>query len=404
MSLISAFARKLILIPFGLLIFHTLTVVWFLSQIGLWEPSQIKNTMLWFLTAAVVQFFRLPNIADDQDYFRRALTDNLKIIVLLEFFVNFYVFNIIFELIFIPFTAFLGALLAVSQTNKKYADVERIINKLLELIGLALIGYVTYRVVTDFKNFAQIQTFHDFIVPILLSILLLPLIYVLHVYMVYEQIFMRLQYSIKDEKLRKYAKKTALFKYHLNIPALKRWADALSRENIEQTSDIDELNNEIARLEKEEKDPPVVVPFDQGWSPYKISKVLENKGLKAGHYKKLYGNVWFACSPYFEIGEGILPNSIAYYIEGNRESANHLKLEMSVNQTAQALEAHKKLCEVASILHFKALGEQMGKMYKKAIIDGENVEGYVNTKKIRVATKHWPNMRSYDVEFSISNI
>lgn len=316
-SVLDAFAKKVILVPFTLLIINTLASVWVLRQIGIWDSSQIKNTFLWFVGVATVSFFRIHKIADDPHYFKNAIKDNLKLIVFIEFLVSFYTFNLVFELVFIPFMTLIGALLAVSQTDVKYILVQKVLSKLIEITGISIIFYAAYRLVVDFNDFAQVQTILDFSVPIALSIFLLPLIYIFHVYMVYEGVFVRIQFSIKDEKLRAYAKRSSIIKYKLDLSDLKRWADALNRENIVASSDVDNLHKEIARLEAEEKNPPVV-PFNLGWAPYKISSVLETAGLKVGHYKKLYEDDWFANSPYLEIGKGVLPNNIAYYIEGNR--------------------------------------------------------------------------------------
>ncbi len=316
-AVLDAFFNRKILIPIGLLILHTLLIVWFLKQVGMWESNQTKNTILWFICVAFVSLFRLPKIADDRNYFKNAITDNLKIIVVLEFLVTFYTFSLIIELIFVPFMAILGALLAYSQTDEKYALVEKLINRLAIIIGIAIIVYTIDRLLTNFDEFAQIQTFYDFSLPIILSILLLPLIYIFHVYMTYEGVFIGMEFSIKDEELRKYAKRTSVIKYHLNIHTLKRWADALNRKTISCTSDIDELHKDISRLEKEEKDPPEV-SFSLGWSPYKIASALEHMGLTAGYYKNLDGDEWFASSPNIEVGNGILTNNIAYYLEGNQ--------------------------------------------------------------------------------------
>lgn len=315
-SVLDAFAKRVVLVPFSLLILHTLAAIWILCQLGMWDSSQIKNTILWFISVAAVSFFRIHEIADDRHYFKNAIKDNLKIIVLLEFLVTFYTFNLVVELVFVPFMALIGALLAFSQPDEKYILVQKVLSKLVGFIGIVVFVYTAYRLVIDFHDFAQLQTIIDFVVPIALSILLLPLIFIFHVYMVYERVFVRMQFSIKDEKLRAYAKRSLAIKYRLNLPALRRWADALSLENIDTTSDVDKLHKEIARLEAEEKNPPVV-PFDLGWSPYKLSPVLEEAGLKVGHYKKLYEDDWFASSPCLEIGKDVLPNNIAYYLEGN---------------------------------------------------------------------------------------
>lgn len=401
-SALDAFAKKVILVPFSLLIIHTLASVWVLNQIGIWDSAQTKNTVLWFVGVAAVSFFRINKIADDRHYFKNAIKDNLKIIVFIEFLVTFYTFNLVAELVFVPFMVFIGALLAVSQTDEKYILVQKVLSKLIEIIGISIIFYTAYMLVIDFNDFAQVQTVLDFSVPIALSILLLPLIYIFHVYMVYEGVFVRMQFSIKDEKLRAYAKRSAIIKYKLDLSALRRWADALHRESIVASSDVDKLHKEIARLEAEENNPPVV-PFELGWSPYKISSVLETAGLKVGHYKKLYEDDWFASSPYLEIGKGVLPNNIAYYLEGNRFAVTKLKLKMNINEQEQSAEAHSILCDLASALHLHALGSELTEGFKNAIMEGGDKEDQVKAKLVSVSTERWQNNRGYDVGFSISN-
>ncbi|MGY6277852.1 hypothetical protein [Methylomonas sp. MgM2] len=402
-SVLDAFAKKVILVPFSLLIIHTLASVWVLSQIGIWNSAQIKNTFLWFIGVAAVSFFRINKIADDPHYFQNAIKDNIKLIVFIEFLVTFYTFNLVVEIVFVPFMALIGALLAVSQTDEKYILVQKALSKLIEIIGISIIIYTSYRLIVDFNDFAQVQTVLDFFVPIALSIFLLPLIYIFHVYMVYEGVFVRMQFSIKDEKLRTYAKRSSIINYKLDLSALRRWADALNREDIVVSSDVDKLHEEIARLEAEEKNPPVV-PFELGWSPYKISSVLETAGLKVGHYKKLHEDDWFASSPYLEIGNGLLPNNIAYYLEGNRFAVTKLKLKMNINEEEQSTEAHSILCALASALHLHALGSELNQGFKNAIMEGGDKEDQVKTKLVSVSTERWQNNRGYDVGFSISNI
>jgi hypothetical protein len=72
-DLLNAFSTRVILIPFTFLCLHTLFSVWLLSLAGLWETSQIKNTVFWFFSVGVVSFFRVPKISDEPEYFNRLL-------------------------------------------------------------------------------------------------------------------------------------------------------------------------------------------------------------------------------------------------------------------------------------------------------------------------------------------
>ena len=48
--------------------------------------------------------------------------------------------------------------------------------------------------------------------------------------------------------------------------------------------------------------------------------------------------MWGADSSYLEIGSGILPNNIAYYIDGTEKAAKKLKLKMNINLPEEATE------------------------------------------------------------------
>ncbi|MBE0471953.1 MAG: hypothetical protein IBX55_20900 [Methyloprofundus sp.] len=401
-SIWRAFAKKLIIIPFFLLIIYVLISIWFLWQVGLWDLSQVKSTLLWFFGIATITFFRAHEIADDPSYFRNAITDNLKIIVLIEFLINFYTFNLFVELFFIPLIAFVVILHAFSATDKKYLPVQKILDNLLAVIGILITVYAVYRLIIDFQEFAQPQTALDFIVPIILSIALLPFIFMLHAYMSYEGVFNRLHFLIKDEFVRAYAKRSALINYKFNLSSLRRWADALCREQIDTIDDINRMHKEVARIEAEERNPPLV-QFGVGWSPYKISTILEDKGLKVGHYKKIYGNEWSASSNYLDIGDPKMPNNIAYYLEGDKSAVKVITLKMNINNTEERDKAHKALCELASLLHIHALGVEINQRIKRSIMRSEDIEDYVKTKIVRVKITSWRNKKGYDVIFSISN-
>ena len=73
-----------------------------LQWAGLWGSSNLKITIYWFLSAATVTVFRSNQKTSDPKYFKQAVHDNIGIVVVLEYVVNLYSFNIIVELIILP--------------------------------------------------------------------------------------------------------------------------------------------------------------------------------------------------------------------------------------------------------------------------------------------------------------
>src|SRR5688500_1139095 len=83
-GLFAAFFRRQILIPIALMAAYIVLLVVGLESIGLWDIEQLKNTIIWSLSVAAASLFRIGHIADDPNYYREAIKDNLRLIVLLE--------------------------------------------------------------------------------------------------------------------------------------------------------------------------------------------------------------------------------------------------------------------------------------------------------------------------------
>jgi len=58
-SVLDGFSKKVIIIPFSFLVFYTLVSVWLLSEVGMWDLSQVKNTVCGFSAWRQYLFFVL---------------------------------------------------------------------------------------------------------------------------------------------------------------------------------------------------------------------------------------------------------------------------------------------------------------------------------------------------------
>ena len=73
-------------------------VVLILSGADFWNMTQLKNTILWTFSVAILSMFHIPQIMENDDYFRNAIRDNFKLIAVFEFVVAFYTFPLLVEL------------------------------------------------------------------------------------------------------------------------------------------------------------------------------------------------------------------------------------------------------------------------------------------------------------------
>lgn len=198
-----------------------------LKAFGIWKINHIPLTFLWFICVAFVMFFNYQK-ANDQDYFKKSFKDNVKFLLILEFVVNLYVFNFWVEFILVPAFALIGGVKAIAEGNEKYEIVNKLMNYVLVVTGSFLILYAAYMVVTDFKSFATAKNLESFYIPILLSMLFMPFVYVAALLIAYELFFIRLQFFVSDKSILRYAKLKTILLIHCNLLKLNRWSQYIN--------------------------------------------------------------------------------------------------------------------------------------------------------------------------------
>lgn len=383
---------------------YIIFIILFLFQLDLWRADQVKNTIIWFVSVALISFFNIDKIKDNSAYFKEAIKDNIKIIVIIEFLLSVYTFSLPVELIYIPLTATLGILIAVSSRQEKHKAVTAFLNNALLMIGLIIIGYTIYKLVTDFSEIYQEKTLYDFSVPILLSLLFLPFLYFLKTFMEYESVFSRLPNFIDDPLLMRHAKYKSILKFKFNTTLLKRWCDSLVIKKPKSNKEIDFSIDKIFSIIKKEKNPKSINKED-GWSPYEAMTFLKDKGIETGYYKELYDGEWFASSPLKKLSDRILSNNIAYYIDGTEDTAKKLKIKININEPDNQTDDLQYFGDIAELLYHKALSINVANDIKKAILSKLSFNKRINnSKECKIEVEPYLNNNGYSIKFTIESI
>lgn len=402
-QVIKVLLSKFIVIPFLIMVVYTLIMVAGLDFIGLWEEHQIKNVVFWFFSAAVYSFFQITKASEERYYFSNAIKDNLKIIVVLQFIISVYTFSLWAELLFVPFMALLGGMIALSQAREEHKTVEKLLNGLFETIGVFILIFTLYKLITNFGEFGKVKSIYDLLIPTTLSLLLLPFLYLLAVFNNYQSIFIRLKYFIKDTEVLKYAKLASIKKCHFRFSKLVRWADSLACMEVKSKEDIDTSFGNLFRQLHDEKNPPFV-SIENGWSPHIAKDYLLDLKLKTGFYKNIYDDTWHASSSYLEIGNGIMSNNIAYYVEGGRESAKSLTLKLNVNEPESTGESHETFLEIVFTLFEKAMNAILPDDICTAIANGTGIEKCIGHQKVSITKSDWYKGGKYDLTFKLETV
>lgn len=222
-SVVSAATSRPIAIAFGLAIAYLSVTTLALRALDLWTLKQFKITVLWFFVAGIPALMDTPEISNDPAKLRASVVKNFKLSLLLDFFLNLYKLPLLAEIVFVPFTALVGGLLAVAQSDEKYAPVQKLLNGVLITVGLGLLTFVTYKVVTSFGAIANANTLRDLALPIIYNIAFIPLLWAMSIYAAYESVFCRLRFVIKDGALHSYARRRLVLGFRTDISALNAW-------------------------------------------------------------------------------------------------------------------------------------------------------------------------------------
>lgn len=217
-AVIKTLFQKLFIFTFLTMVLYVAIIVFGLYRIGLWEYPQLKSTIQWFCFSGLVVAFRYATSTEEGIKLKKVFTDNIKMIMILEFLVNTYTFSLIGELLFVPIVTIIVAVNVFSQSKEKYSFVVSLTNAFLSIMFFGLLAHSIANLVTDIDNFALFTTLQSFILPPMLSILFMPFVYLFVLYVAYDTVFVRLNLGPKKSNKLKCRAKWEIFKIcHLNL-------------------------------------------------------------------------------------------------------------------------------------------------------------------------------------------
>ena len=160
-----------------LMVAYMAIVIYWLSDLGLWNFEQLKNTVFWCVSVGFISLFKLEKIKKDKHFFKHSVIDNLKLLAILQFVVGVYTFTLWVEVLLVPVLALLGAMLAIAETDRRHHQVKVFLEYCLSSFGVVLIVYTLYMLITNFGEFGKEKTAYDFFVSPLLTLCYLPFVF-----------------------------------------------------------------------------------------------------------------------------------------------------------------------------------------------------------------------------------
>lgn len=402
--LIKAFCQPAILRVVAMAALYIMGTVCLLKWRGIWTSDFIYSTVNWAISFALVTMFEAHKLASNNRLMGKIIRDVMSVTAVLIFIVELHSFSLVVELIALPVLTAITLMHEMAKMNEAHAAAGKLLGTILAIVGLSYFGFSLWQTWVGSEEINGLDTLRAFIIPILLSLLFLPFLFGLGVYMAYERVFASLSLWM-DRKLLKYSKWQAVVRCGTNLDYLERWQRAVQRERPETTEATLKLFIDVGAVLKREKSPPEVKPTD-GWSPWSAKDFMRTFELETRDYHQGYEGVWFAETNLKPLGTGYPRNNIAYYIEGEASCAKQLKLKLNVNAPANESEARALFAQAALYLLLKASQTEPTQWIEQKIEALEDFEIASIPHKISLKREAWSQgtRSEYDLVFKIEMI
>lgn len=179
-------------------------VLYVLNWAEWWDLKLLKDTIFWVLFVELPLFTKTIERADGAHFFRKLLKDNIAVTVIIEFFVGFWTFSLAVELIIVPATVLISALYAIASRDKKHLSAKRFFEVLLAVWGIVLLINGISCFFDSPGIFFNLDTLKSLLLPLVLLIFNLPVVYGLALYNTYEQVFIRVKGTNREQQKMKW--------------------------------------------------------------------------------------------------------------------------------------------------------------------------------------------------------
>lgn len=354
---------------------------------GLWEVANLKTTVVWAITFAFVTMFDVDKIGKP-GFAGSVVRDTINATVVVVFIAEFATFSFWGELVLVPFLFVLSLLRVVAATKPEFVQVRKLLEGLAVLVGLGILIFSIYTIAREFTAFARRNTALEFSVPIILSLLFLPFIFVFGRWVAYERVFSAFFYAVPDPTLRRYARWRGFLAFGADIEGLDRWRNMLVRLRPETRAGVDDAVIAVKVAQGREKNPPVV-EADIGWSPYAAKAFLEGHGLGTNAWQDSGDGEWSCSATLMALDDGLPPNRLGYYLLGDAIVARRLRLKLYVNNPTLAAAAEAQFVQVAAdLLQKVGLGQFSGMLDNPSPIDSRADDG-TNSHVVTLTRENW---------------
>lgn len=193
--LFKSFVTPKILIPFIAYFVYVSLALIFLQKIGYWNTDFIKDSIYWFLFAGIVILGKSAANPVPNNFWKRSVQDHFSIIVILTFLINLYTFSLPIEFLLVPLSFFIVTTGTITEFNPEHSDVASFIHIIQAIFGWFILVAAVVKAISDFQMLASTETLKQFFLPIVMTIAVLPFMYLISIYVIYDKLWVWSRYK-----------------------------------------------------------------------------------------------------------------------------------------------------------------------------------------------------------------
>lgn len=131
--------------------------------------------------------------------------------------------------IILPILVFIVLLQAYASLKPEHKKVESVMKAMNAIFGFGFLFFTIYKMITIPGELFTFVSLKSFLLPVLLTILFVPFIYLLALYSHYESLFIRLKFLEKEKPLRKSLKWQILKVANINLNKLSNISGGIAK-------------------------------------------------------------------------------------------------------------------------------------------------------------------------------
>jgi len=199
-------------IPFVGMLFYAALFVFLLTFLPFWKWVYIKDISIWVLFAGVPACYKAIERKIDEHYFRDIFLGNLKFAVLVEFIIATFTFSLYIELLILPAITFLVLFDTFAETKPEYTLVKKLTSFLMTIVGFTVLALSLKEAISSYQTLGAIDLLVSFCVPIVFSVLYIPIAYGFAIYAKYEVLFLRMSFKEPKDTIIKRSHRIAVLR------------------------------------------------------------------------------------------------------------------------------------------------------------------------------------------------